>query len=141
MTGRGERADPMRVFGDLRALDVRSLAGPVFEIEVPAGTELVREGELIGTFFVIRTGTASVSRGRRSLGTLGPGDCLGESDPSSSEPQRHTIIAASEMRLLAFSALGIGQLCAAIPGARERILSGLRPPLEASRGPRAVAAA
>ncbi len=115
----------MRIFGDLRPLDVRSLAGPVFEIDAPAGTELVREGEMIGTFFVVRSGHAEVTRRRERIRVLGPGDCFGESDPSSDAVQAHTIVAGSDMRLLAFSSLGIGRLCAAIPGTRERILAGL----------------
>jgi hypothetical protein len=120
-----EKPDPMRIFGDLRPLDVRSLAGPVFEIDAPAGTELVREGEMIGTFFVVRSGHAEVTQRRERIRVLGPGDCFGESDPSSDAVQAHTIVAGSDMRLLAFSSLGIGRLCAAIPGTRERILAGL----------------
>lgn len=115
----------MRIFGDLRPLDVRSLAGPVFEIDAPAGTELVREGEMIGTFFVVRSGHAEVTQRRECIRVLGPGDCFGEADPSSDAVQAHTIVAGSDMRLLAFSSLGIGRLCAAIPGTRERILAGL----------------
>ncbi len=115
----------MRIFGDLRPLDVRSLAGPVFEIDAPAGTALVREGEMIGTFFVVRSGHAEVTQRRECIRVLGPGDCFGESDPSSDTVQAHTIVAGSDMRLLAFSSLGIGRLCAAIPGTRERILAGL----------------
>jgi CRP-like cAMP-binding protein len=117
--------DPMRVFGQLRALDVRSLAGPVFEIEVPAGTELVREGEPIGTFFVIRDGAAEESRLGRAIRSLSPGDCFGEADACTGEAQAFSVIATSRLRLLAFSSLGIGQLCAAIPGARERIEASL----------------
>lgn len=136
-----EGPDPMRIFGDLRALDVRSLAGPVFEIEAPTGTELVREGEMIGTFFVVRSGRAEATHRQRFIRAVGPGDCFGESDPSSDAVQPHTIVATSEMRLLAFSALGIGRLCAAIPGTKERILAGLASANGTAEAPSAPGAA
>src|SRR5438309_8129194 len=69
---------PMSVFGAVRALDVRSLAGPVADVEVTPGTELVREGEPIGTFFVIRRGRALLARAGCGIETLGGGDCFGQ---------------------------------------------------------------
>ena len=115
----------MGPFGALRALDVRSLAGPVIEAEVPAGTCLVREGEPSGTFFVIRSGTASVRRAGRRLRTLEPGDCFGEIDPAATRLQTRSVVADSPLRVSTFSAHGIGQLCATIPYAQDRIRSAL----------------
>lgn len=118
-------AEPMQVFGSLRSLDVRSLAGPVLDVNVPAGVRLTCEGQTIGTFFVIRSGSAELWQSDRRVGTLGTGDCFGEIDPDSSEPQRLSVIATSPMRLLTFSSFGIECLCSAIPDARERILASL----------------
>jgi CRP-like cAMP-binding protein len=118
-------AEPMQVFGSLRSGEVRSLAGPVLDVKVPAGERLVREGQAIGTFFVIRSGSAELRLDDRKLGTLGTGDCFGEIDPSSSAPQRVSVVASSPMRLLTFSSFGIDRLCAAIPETRERIVSSL----------------
>jgi CRP-like cAMP-binding protein len=115
----------MQVFGSLRSLDVRSLGGPVLDINVPAGVRLMREGQAIGTFFVIRSGSAELWHDDRLLGTIGTGDCFGEIDPASSEPQRVSVVATSPMRLLTFSSFGIDRLCAEIPDARERILASL----------------
>ena len=115
----------MGPFGQLRALEVRSLAGPVIEADVPAGTCLVREGEPSGAFFVIRSGTASVRRAGCLLQTLEAGDCFGEIDPAAAEPQTRSVVADSPLRVSAFSAHGIERLCAAIPYAHERIRSAL----------------
>jgi CRP-like cAMP-binding protein len=115
--------DPMDVFAPIRSLDVRSLAGPALDVQVPAGSVLVHEGRLIGTFFVIRSGTAELWQGERKLETLRTGDCFGEIDPLALQPQRFSVIASSQMRVLTFSAYGIGRLCAAIPGARARLLA------------------
>jgi CRP-like cAMP-binding protein len=92
---------------------------------VPAGARLLQEGQAIGTFFVIRSGSAELWQADRLVRTLGAGDCFGEIDPASNEPQRVSVVASSAMRLLTFSAFGIDRLCAAIPAARERILAHL----------------
>lgn len=113
------------VFGSVRPLDARSLAGPVIDVEVPPGTELVREGAIIGNFFLIRTGSAQLLRGGRQVGSLSAGDCFGEIDPEGYEPQRYTVLATTPLRLWTFSTFGIGRLCDVIPGTRERILDSL----------------
>jgi CRP-like cAMP-binding protein len=118
-------ADPMRVFGPVRSLDARSLAGPALEVQVRAGEHLVHEGELLGTFFVIRSGSAELRDGDHGLGTLVTGDCFGEIDAAEPLPQRFNVIASSPMRLLTFSALGIGALCSTFPGVRQRLLDNL----------------
>jgi CRP-like cAMP-binding protein len=109
------------VFGALRTRDVRSLAGPVIEAIVPQGTELVREGTTIGVFSVIRTGSVAACRGEDTVALLGAGDCFGESDPREPTAQPFTLVARTTVRLTTFSAFGIDRLCAAIPGARERL--------------------
>lgn len=113
------------MFGSTRTRDVRSIAGPVLDVEAALGTKLLREGELAGTFFVIRSGDAELWRGQRKLRTLRPGDCFGETDPVDARPQRFTVVAGQQLRLLAFSAFGIVRLCATLPGIGERIQAAL----------------
>jgi Cyclic nucleotide-binding domain len=119
----------MRLFGAVRWSDVRSLAGPVVETEFPAGAELMREGDVVATFSLIHSGSAELWLGARAIATLGPGDWFGESDPLERRPQAFGVVALSALRVLTFSAFGIDRLCAAIPGARGRILEcRARPP-------------
>jgi Cyclic nucleotide-binding domain len=113
------------MFGALREQDVRSLAGPVIGVIVPPDTELVSEGEQIGTFFLIRSGTATLSCDGVAVASLGSNDCFGEADPDAPTAQRFTITAATKLHLLSFSSLGIERLCNEIPGARERIRESL----------------
>jgi hypothetical protein len=117
--------NPLRVFDPLPAWEVRSLAGPVVEVNVPAGRRLVPEGRVIGTFFVIRAGQADLFARGHKVGKLGSGDCFGEIDPAPTRPQPFTVIASTQARVMTFSAFGIGRLCSAMPGARERILDAL----------------
>jgi CRP-like cAMP-binding protein len=121
-TGNGlSHPGPLGVFGDIRACEARSLAGPVLEVDVASGSTLVREGEPVGTFFVIRSGDAELSLEGRTVGSLRAGDCFGEIDPDFERAQEFSITARSPMRLLTFSALGVARLCAAFPGMHQRL--------------------
>lgn len=120
---RSPQIDPMAVFAPVRSLDVRSLAGPALEVQVPPGSHLVDEQCVVGTFFVIRAGEAELFQSDRRLRLLSTGDCFGEVDPMAPAPQRYTVIALSPMRVLTFSAFGMGRLCAAVPSLRARIQS------------------
>jgi CRP-like cAMP-binding protein len=134
--------DPLRVFGPVPWREVRSLAGPVVETSAETGAELVREGELVATFSLIRSGSAEVRLGAITVGTLGPGDWFGESDPLARRPQPFTVVARTPMRLRTFSAFGIERLCAAFPGVRRRLLEFVstepRAPGEKERRPRPI---
>jgi CRP-like cAMP-binding protein len=116
----------MTLFSPVRPMEARSLGGPVVDIEVAPGTELVHEGAVAGTFFLIRSGTAVLVRGGYAVGALVDGDCFGEIDPLSSQPQRCTVRAGSGLRLMTFSSYGISRLCDALPGTRGRIEAALR---------------
>jgi Cyclic nucleotide-binding domain len=119
---------PMSPFGSIRASDVRSLGGPVLDVEVEAGTEIVRQDEIVGTFFVIRSGTALLLRDGTPVATLGADNCFGEIDPLAHAPQAYSVVAATQLKLLAFSSYGIARLCDALPGVRERLVQTLAPP-------------
>ena len=59
--------------------DARSvIAQHADQMEVPKGTELVRQGEFAYEFFIIETGAADVLRDGERIAELGPGDFLGE---------------------------------------------------------------
>lgn len=124
-TGARSGADVLSVFGEIRAVEARSLAGPVLEVEVESGSELIRQGEMVGTFFVIRSGNAQLSHEGRTIGSLCAGHCFGEVDPDSQRAQEFSVIAISPMRLLTFSALGIARLCAEFPGMQQRLVAEL----------------
>ncbi len=122
-------------FDPIRFTEVRSLGGPVLDLEVAAGSALVVEGETAGTFFVIRSGTALLVRGDCPLSTLGAGDCFGEVDPVAPKPQPYGVITASPVRVLAFSSFGIGRLCDAIPGVGERLRAAIAQPPASAPAP------
>ncbi len=120
-------------FEPIRLTEVRSLGGPVLDLEVGAGSELLTEGQPAGTFFLMRAGTALLVRDECPVSTLAAGDCFGELDPLASGPQPYGVITTSDVRLLAFSSFGIGRLCDAIPGVGERLREAIAqpPPMKA----------
>jgi CRP-like cAMP-binding protein len=115
-------------FDPIRLTEVRSLGGPVLDLEVRAGSELLVEGQTAGTFFVLRSGTALLVRDECPVSTLSAGDCFGELDPLAPGPQPYGVITASDVRLLAFSSFGIGRLCDAIPGVGDRLREAIAQP-------------
>lgn len=131
--GFGTHSDAMRAFTPLNPRDVRALAGTAVEVDVPEKAQIVREGELTQTFFVIAEGRAELWRGGRRLGPLVVGDCFGAIDPAADRSSRFTVVACSRVRLLGFSALGIARLCNAIPDTRRQLIEALPDPQLGSR--------
>jgi CRP-like cAMP-binding protein len=56
----------------------RVIAQLADEIDAPAGTKLVRQGDFAYEFFVLESGRAEVERDGERIAELGPGDFLGE---------------------------------------------------------------
>jgi serine/threonine protein kinase len=72
----------------------------------PAGTTLIKEGDIGDAAFVIVSGFAQVSRGRRKLGVLTVGDCFGEMAYMSTEgtPRSASVVTTSECIVMKASA-------------------------------------
>ncbi len=108
----GERLDPERA-ADLRLLRgvpmLGPLSAPVLErlataavrTAAPAGSAIVREGDLGDRFFVIRSGRASVAVHGEPAAELGPGDGFGEIALLRSVPRTATVSAVDDVQLLA----------------------------------------
>jgi len=60
------------LFSSLSRRERREIANRAEEIDVAAGTHLVREGEFAYEFFVIREGSADVLREGEHIADLGP---------------------------------------------------------------------
>ncbi|CAN5746977.1 hypothetical protein BH23ACT5_BH23ACT5_18610 [soil metagenome] len=88
------------LFASLSRKELALVARHADEIEIPAGRELVREGEVAREFFVIVSGTATVSKKGEAVAELGPGDFLGEIGLLETARRVATVTADTPMHLL-----------------------------------------
>ena len=70
------------------------------EVNVPAGKVLTREGGPSQEFFVITSGSATVTREGEEIARLGVGDFFGEIGILKAEPRTATVTADTSMSLL-----------------------------------------
>jgi len=88
------------LFEELDRKHRRLIAQHAEEIEVPAGTKLVRQGEFAYEFFVILEGTGEVLRDDEHVGDIGPGDFLGEMGIVGKAARNATVATTSDARVM-----------------------------------------
>jgi CRP-like cAMP-binding protein len=94
------RLTAIPVFSDLSEQEARRLAAFAVETSIAAGEALIRQGDFSTELFAIEEGTADVIQDGRKLGSLGPGDVLGEVGVLSHGLRSVDVIATSPMLLL-----------------------------------------
>jgi CRP-like cAMP-binding protein len=88
------------LFAECTKAELIEVAISADEREAPAGKALAEEGGRGREFFILVEGTVVVSRGRRKLADLGPGDWFGEIAILTYKPRTATVTATSPVRLL-----------------------------------------
>ena len=94
------RLRSLPLFSSLSRREIRKVARWADELDVPAGTELAKQGEFAHEFFVIEEGTAQVSVDGEVIDELGPGDFFGEIGLMESERRTASVTAITPMRLV-----------------------------------------
>ena len=95
-----ERLEGVGLFSLLSRDELATIARWVDEIDVRAGKELTREGEIGHEFFVIEDGAASVRANGVEVSLMGPGDFFGEIALLESPRRTATVVADTDMTLL-----------------------------------------
>jgi CRP/FNR family cyclic AMP-dependent transcriptional regulator len=118
--------DPARlrripVFADLDDDEIGHVAALAAEVSVPAGKELVREGDYSYDVLAIEEGTARVERNGQYLGDVGPGDVVGEMGVLERSQRNATVIATSPMLLVTLTSWDIRRLRKSAPKAVEHL--------------------
>lgn len=95
------------------------------EIDLPEGKVLTKEGASGREFFVLLDGDAEVRRKRRKVGTLGPGDFLGEIALVTKTPRTATVKTTSPVRALVVSEQNFRRLLTRAPQVQIKVLEAL----------------
>ena len=94
------------------------------ETNVSAGRTLMAEGKPGLEFMVITEGTATVTRDGQTLGTVGPGDIVGEMALIDEELRARaaTVTADTDMRVYVMNAGEFTSLLREVPAVRQKIM-------------------
>ena len=113
------RSVPM--FESLSGEERRVIAQYSDEIDVPEGTELVRQGEFAYEFFVIVEGTAEVMRDGERVAQLGPGDFLGEMGIVGKVVRNATVVTTSPARVIVMTSQAFRSMARTSAAVADRI--------------------
>jgi CRP/FNR family cyclic AMP-dependent transcriptional regulator len=111
------------VFEGLDDESLENIAGLAAEVSVPAGKELVREGDYSYDVLAIEEGTASVHRGDEHIADLGPGDVIGEMGVLERSQRNATVVATSPMLLVTLTSWDIRKLRKSTPAVVDHLRS------------------
>jgi CRP-like cAMP-binding protein len=114
------------IFSEVSDRDLREIAGNLKQRSYSAGETLVDEGEGGVGFFIVESGTASVTRGGGdTLATVGPGDHFGEVALLANSPRTATITADGDLSCWGMSAWAFRPMLKAQPSVTLKLLEGL----------------
>ena len=133
MTVDVERLRRLPLFGELDHHDLSTIAHLVEETVAPEGQVLFEQGSIPYEMLVIEEGTAEVTKDGQTVGTIGPGDVVGEIALLRFQRRMATVQVTSPLRAVTLSADDLqvieeempeiaGQL-RSIMAARERALA------------------
>jgi CRP/FNR family cyclic AMP-dependent transcriptional regulator len=109
------------LFSSLSKRERNEIANRAEEVEVQAGTHLVREGEFAYEFFVIEEGSAEVLRDGEHVADLGPGDFLGEMGIVTQSPRNASVVAREPTRVMVLSEQDFRGVARSFPTVADQI--------------------
>jgi CRP-like cAMP-binding protein len=113
-------------FSGLSRDELVQLAGWTFELEVPEGEELLKEGKLAHEFFVIEDGAVEVRQDGERIAELGTGDFFGEIALLEGGTRTATVVATTPLRLIVMSAQEFRRMEQDLPAIADRVRSAVR---------------
>jgi CRP-like cAMP-binding protein len=125
---RDEKAELIKkvpLFAHCSRKDLASVAAIADEVDLPAGQELTREGDLGREFFVLVDGTADVTKDGTKVNALGPGDFFGEIALVAQMPRTATVVTTSPVHALVMRDLEFRGMLKRQPEIQLKILEAL----------------
>jgi CRP-like cAMP-binding protein len=103
--------------------ELTNLASAATAVNVPGGKVLAREGDVGREFFVIVSGTATATRNRVTIGTLGPGDFFGEMALLDRQPRAATVTTCEPTELLVLTTQAFTGMTDTMPSVDRKMLA------------------
>jgi CRP-like cAMP-binding protein len=113
------------LFADLPKRHLQRLAREADELAFAPGEQIVREGSLGETVFVVMEGRAKVTRNGRRVGEVLPGDFFGELSAIDSGPRTASITAVTPVRVVRLFRRTLRKLLQDEPQLTVKILDGI----------------
>lgn len=110
-------------WGDLSSEDLSILAANADRTEVPAGRQLMRQGQLGMEAAVVVNGELEVVRDGKVVARLGAGDVVGELSLLDGAPRTADVRTATDTELLVFSRQSFQQVQHLVAAVRERVVA------------------
>lgn len=106
------------------------------EVEIASGAELMDQGEIGQTCYVLVSGAASVYIGGDHVATLPAGSMVGEMALIDHRPRRAAVVAAGAVKAIQFDTPAFRTLLDEMPKARDRVMQLLYERLQANQATR-----
>ncbi len=113
------------LFSGCTTKELRDIAKATVELTLDEGKEFVTQGDVGREAFVIVEGSADVTRGGKTIATLGPGDCVGELALLDHGPRTATVTAETPVTALVLSARAFSGVIEDVPGLAHKLLGQL----------------
>jgi CRP/FNR family cyclic AMP-dependent transcriptional regulator len=113
------------LFDGLSRKELTQLARASEDLEIPAGTPLVREGEIGHEFFVIVDGEVEVTRNGTPVAMRGGGEFFGEIALLEDVPRTATVTAKTPLRVFVLTDLQFRDLLTDNPDVERKVLRAL----------------
>lgn len=113
------------LFSQCTKKELAEVAHIADEIDLPAGKELMREGERGREFFVLLDGSADVRRKQRKVAEMKAGDFFGEIALVSDAPRTATVTTSGPARALVVVDRDFRTLLRHSPGIQLKVLQAL----------------
>ena len=102
--------------------ELQEIASLADELDLPAGTNLTKEGAIGHEFVVLAEGAADVRRNGRKINSLGEGDFVGEIALVTGRARTATVTTTEPSRLLVITASSFRKLLRSTPAIQSKVL-------------------
>jgi len=122
------------LFQSVSKKGLRQIVSAATEVDLPAGKQLVTQGEYGRELYVIRRGTADVTVGRRKVSELAPGDFFGELAFLHPAPRSATVTARTDMRVMVLDSRAMDVIVEREPVVAKRLMEAMAKRIRATEG-------